>query len=410
MSTDSLPNPKPLAALVVVEGERTEMEFFELFGRRMGLNLKLHTVRCNVYTLFKWMAKDCGEEDLTRDDLVLDVPRLIAQHEKDEHERDLLRQHYDALYLVYDCDLQDSRVADKDAPPPIEARARANFAELRQMVRLLDDEYDVSVGKLYVNYPMFESCWDADSFADPTFQTRRVALDELPNDGYKHSVSGRLLHQAWRFRAKWKDEDFYDIVRMNVFKAADLLGVVGVGRIESEIESVLSQEAILRRQQESVEKSSTLAVLNTSVFLPIDQFGQKYPLFFARIMEPRTYPSLCFADDGRDARTHSDFVVFMRCERQHGERLCGVLRGILRVYDNVDIVIFPDEFCRDRPDYHDAPKSYDMSNVKAREPALKRLRSDPLVNWCCRKTLLGEGMQTVLEVAELAKGTIVFVR
>lgn len=83
MSMDSSPNPKPLSALVVVEGEHPETEFFELFGERMGLNLQLHTVKCNVYTLFKWMTEECSTDDLTSDDLVLDVPRLIAQHESD---------------------------------------------------------------------------------------------------------------------------------------------------------------------------------------------------------------------------------------------------------------------------------------------------------------------------------------
>ena len=410
MSMDSLPKPKPLSALVVVEGEKSEIEFFELFGDRMGLNLKLHTVRCNVYTLFKWMTEDCAVADLTRNDLVLDVPRLIAQHEEDEQERALLQQHYDALYLVYDCDLQDSRVSDKDNPPPIESRARANFAELEQMVELLDDEYSVTVGKLYLNYPMFEACLDADSFFDPAFQSREVSLDELLNDGYKHRVKGRLLHNAWSTRTDWKREDFFDLIQMNVCKAAHLLEVNDVEECADDMEHFLSQKAILKRQREYVQRTGMLAVLNTSVFMPIEQFGAKYPSFYTQVMRYREPPTICFADDGKDIRLHSEFMMFLHCARPANNLLLNELKGIIRVYPYVDLIVFADDFCRSMPDFRDLLKGYNMSNDKAKNAALSRLRRNPNLNYCCRVSLTNGETLAVLEIAKRIKRSIIFVR
>lgn len=410
MSMDSLLKPKPLSALVVVEGEKSEIEFFELFGNRMGLNLKLHAVRCNVYTLFRWMTDDCAVADLTCNDLVLDVPRLIAQHEENEQERALLQQHYDALYLVYDCDLQDSRVSDKDNPPPIESRARANFVELDQMVKLLDDEYSVTVGKLYLNYPMFEACLDADSFSDPAFQSREASLDELLNDGYKHRVKGRLLHNAWLTRTDWKREDFFDLIRMNVCKAAHLLKVNDVEEYTDDMEHFLSQKAILKRQRENVQRTRMLTVLNTSVFMPIEQFGAKYPSFYAQVMRCRDYPTICFADDGKDIQMHSDFMTFLYRARPTNNLLLNELKGLIRVFPHVDVIVFTDDFCCSMPDYRNLLKEYNMSDDKAKNAALLRLRGNPNVNYCCRVSLTNGEKLTIEEIAERIKRSIIFVR
>ena len=410
MSTDYLPNPKPLSALLVVEGEKTEIEFFNLFGERIGLNLTLHAVKCNVYTLFKWMKEECDGTDLTRDDFVLDVPKLIAQHETDESVRTMLQQHYDALYLVYDCDLQDSRVSDKDNPRPIESRARANLDELDQMVNLLDDEYSMTVGKLYLNYPMFEACWDADSFSDPAFSLRMFSLDELPCDGYKHCVTGRLLHHAWQSGTDWKREDFFDLIKMNICKAGHLLGGGNMGGSFDEIERFLSQDAILKAQRRSVEESGALAVLNTSVFLPIEQFGAKYPAFYSQVMEKREFPTLGFVGKCDDSPMLCDFVVFM--ERPHPKvgLLVNELKGIIRLFPKVDVIVFANDFCHSIPDYHNLFPIYNMSNPNAKEALLLRLRTEQNTNWCCRTALLNGGMRICSDVLEHVKNCIAFIR
>lgn len=408
MSMDSSPNPKPLSALVVVEGEHPETEFFELFGERMGLNLKLHAVKCNVYTLFKWMTEECSTEDLTSDDLVLDVPRLIAQHESNESVRNLLLQHYDALYLVYDCDLHDSRVSDKDNPPSVDSRARANLLELEQMVRVLNDEYSTTVGKLYLNYPMFESCLDADSFCDPSFKTRNVALDKLLNDGYKHRVKGRLMHYAFQNRSNWTREDFYDLIRMNVCKAGYLLGVSDIDRNPERFYEALSQDAILLEQRKSITAGSGMAVLNTSVFIPVDQFGEKYPKFYQQIMSSREYPVIRDSKQLSETNESADFVMFTNPGLSLCDLLIGELKGMVQVFRDVDVIVFPDNFCRVLPDYHNLLVNYDMSKVAARNAAVLRAKRSSAMNWCCRNTILNTGVKTMTEVIQNAR-TVIFV-
>lgn len=408
MSMDSSPNPKPLSALVVVEGEHPETEFFELFGERMGLNLKLHAVKCNVYTLFKWMTEECSTEDLTSDDLVLDVPRLIAQHESNESVRNLLLQHYDALYLVYDCDLHDSRVSDKDNPPSVDSRARANLLELEQMVRVLNDEYSTTVGKLYLNYPMFESCLDADSFCDPSFKTRNVALDKLLNDGYKHRVKGRLMHYAFQNRSNWTREDFYDLIRMNVCKAGCLLGVGDIDQNPERFYEELSQDAILLEQRERINTAREMAVLNTSVFIPVDQFGEKYPKFYRQIMSRREYPVICDSKQLFETNKRVDFVMFTNSSLSLCDLLIDELKGVVRAFRDVDVVVFPDDFCRKLPDYHGLLVPYDMTKVAARNAAVLRAKRSSAMNWCCRNTILNTGVKTMTEVIQNAR-TVIFV-
>lgn len=406
MSMDYSPNPKPLSALVVVEGEHPETEFFELFGERMELNLQLHVVKCNVYTLFKWMTEECLTADLTSDDLVLDVPRLIAQHENDEGVRNLLLQHYDALYLVYDCDLQDSRVSDKDDPPSVDSRARANLSELKQMVRVLNDEYSVTVGKLYLNYPMFESCLDADSFWDPSFLTRSVALGELLDDGYKHRVKGRLMHWAFRYRSNWTREDFYDLIRMNVCKAGCLLGVNDIDRNPERLYEGLSQDAILSEQWNRINAACEMAVLNTSVFIPIEQFGEKYPKFYQQIMSRREHPVICDSRKSSVAYERSDFVMFTNSSSLLCDLLINELTGMIRFFPDVDVIVFPDAFCRMLPDYHDLLAHYDMTKVEARNAAVSRAKLNWAMNWCCRSIIVKEGAKTMTEAIQHARNVI----
>lgn len=416
MSTDSSQNPKPLSVLVIVEGQ-AEREFFSQFGEKLGLNLTIHTVCCNVYNLFRWMTEDLGDiENLNQDELDLDIPKLIAEHAKNDAERALLSRHYDLLYLIYDCDLQDTlylasgrlleggRLPNKCEIPPVGDRARANLTELRKMIALLDDEYELSVGKLLINYPMVESLWDADSFYDPLYLTRKVALSTLEKKNeYKREVRRRLLFAAIDSLKEWTRGDYCDLIRMNLDKASIALRRTDVARSEDEMESCLSQGALLTAQIACAKDSQSLYVLNTSVFIPLE-----YSSFASEVLSSPHIPRIGNREDC--LVTTYDYIVSSNSAGAKREDLLATeLQGLIRVERNVDVIIFPETFCQNLPDYEGAICKYDMVQPWARDAVQNKLKKSSNWHWCCRATMISDNACSLDDLIKRANRLIVVI-
>lgn len=391
--------PKPLSALVVVEG-KTEERFFKAFGDKLGMNLSIHAVCCNVYNLLRWMTL---REDGTRirdvSELTLDIPKLLEEHTNDPNAKAVLRRHYDAFYMIYDCDIQDTgyaaydsegnrqEIPDREHLPSIEDRARANMDELKKFLSLLDNEYDSTVGKLYINYPMIESLWDADSFSDPLFQKRVVRLQTLVDgEGYKGIVKSRLLHVERENVDEWETEDFSDLIRMNYLKARQLV---------ADERYHFAQGDILSAQVVKACTQGELCVLNTSVFIPLDQFGDKYPGYCASIVGARSEPEL---------------VIVGHAGRDPSSILMAELQGIFHVKKNVSIIVFPDTFCSALPDYRGRIQLFDLKENWAKKAILSKI--DNMANWsCCYKK--GSLVGTILSIDDAltkAAGKVVFIK
>ena len=203
-------------------------------------------------------------------------------------------------------------------------------------------------------------------------------------------------------------EDFYDLIRMNVCKAGCLLGVGDIDQNPKRFYEELSQDAILLEQRKSITAGSGMAVLNTSVFIPVDQFGEKYPKFYRQIMSSREYPVIRDSKQLSETNESADFVMFTNPGLSLCDLLIGELKGMVQVFRDVDVIVFPDNFCRVLPDYHNLLVNYDMSKVAARNAAVLRAKRSSAMNWCCRNTILNTGVKTMTEVIQNAR-TVIFV-
>ena len=81
---------------------------------------------------------------------------------------------------------------------------------------------------------------------------------------------------------------------------------------------------------------------------------------------------------------------------------------MVRAFRDVDVVIFPDDFCRKLPDYHGLLVPYDMTKVEAKNAAVSRAQRNLAMNWCCRNTILKTGVKTMAEAIQNSR-TVIFV-
>ena len=105
----------------------------------------------------------------------------------------------------------------------------------------------------------------------------------------------------------------------------------------------------------------------------------------------------------------SDFVMFTNPSSLQCNLLTNELKGMVRVFRDVDIIVFPDDFCRMLPDYRNLLAHYDMTKVEARNAAVSRAKLNLAMNWCCRSIILKEGAKTMTEAIQQAR-YVIFVK
>lgn len=283
---------KKLKTLVFVEGECEELPLFERFAKMMRMNLDIYPVSCNIYSFYR---------QLKRAGMMQNIPQLaqkIVNANSQAPRKIKAGTKFQAIYYVYDCDLQHT--ASRKQQSPIQMRAKANFSILKKMLAVLDDEYDLTKGKLFVNYPMMESAHDVDSFGDPTFLDRTVSLATLSKkDAYKHQVKTRIVSR--RDFSKWTRDDFDQLVKLNADKALSLLGVSSKCPDADAFNAAVDYEQIRLRELWQAVNNGRLPVLNTSLLLPIDVYGDKRG-DYSRIMKSRTKVALTIEISGPASR------------------------------------------------------------------------------------------------------------
>lgn len=132
--------------LIIVEGSKTEPNFFNRLSDVFGLKFDIYCLETNIYSLYKKMK----EIDFNGD--IKDVLSEIHQDKKE-----MLSKKFAYTYLIFDCDAHHSR---KNESRTQEEIVLDNLAKLSEMAKYFIDETDPSKGKLYINYPMMESYRD----------------------------------------------------------------------------------------------------------------------------------------------------------------------------------------------------------------------------------------------------------
>ena len=125
--------------LLVVEGEKTEKQFFQNYGQQLlgECNIDIIPFRCNIYTLYQFIKKYDFNIDI--------VDALIQLRKTNEQETKILKEkHFFSRYLIFDFDFQEKTLSFEE-----------KIDRLQKMANHFNNESDN--GLLFINYPMFES-------------------------------------------------------------------------------------------------------------------------------------------------------------------------------------------------------------------------------------------------------------
>ena len=251
---------KNINALVIVEGKRAEPSFFKMLENTYGLNLQFFCVESNIYLLYKKIKDGWG---------VFDIKQLLLEIHNEAQYRDMLQKDFAYTYLIFDCDAHHREVYEKNSP--IEDIVGKNIERVAEMLKYFNDETDPTRGKLYINYPMFESLKDADACFEDDYANRYVLLEQL-ND-YKKIVGTKKLSN--KRIDTYNREDINNLIKMNLFKLNYL--VTGCWCAMDYPKYIVNSIGVSIHSVETNEVNSNkrLAVLNTSLFLILDYFGDR---------------------------------------------------------------------------------------------------------------------------------------
>ena len=243
--------------LVVVEGKKTEPQLLQRLSESFGLDFDIYCLESNIYTLYK---------ELKAIDFNGNIKDILAELHPEQKEMQTKKFVY--TYLIFDCDAHHPKRDDKRT---IEEIVNANFKKLEEMSGYFVDETDPTVGRLYINFPMVESFKDCDFFFDPSYANNQVGIHDLTH--YKEIVSKRLLS---RIRMdQFTQKNWLSLILQNVYK----LNCIETGiwdkptyrayTIESQLPSVIHTEKSI------IDGNNSLAVLNMSLFIVLDYFGNR---------------------------------------------------------------------------------------------------------------------------------------
>lgn len=189
--------------LIVLEGERTEPDFFQSLLQKFELNAELCVVGTNLYTLYH----RCKEYDFE-----CDIRDVLKELIRDDATQAMLEQKFAYTYLVFDADLHHKAPDQRGKTIPPEKLIEDNFQKLLEMAEYFTDETDPSIGRLYINYPMMESFRYCDTFKDDQYLSTTIPIGALHN--FKRFASERKLSGI--SITTYQKENFMDLIRMNI--------------------------------------------------------------------------------------------------------------------------------------------------------------------------------------------------
>lgn len=247
--------------LVIVEGINTEKDLFSCLFDRFGIQAEIVVASTNLYSLYDKMKYYHFECD------VKDAVKELMPPDKD---RSLLDQKFAYTYLVFDSDLQHKTPKQRGTEIPIEELIEDNLNRLEEMAEYFTDETDPSIGRLYINYPMMESFRYCDSFSDESYLDSMIEIDKMAN--FKSAASKKKL--AGVQIQKYTKDNFLDLIRLNIRKLGILFDKRNI--LPYSKYQILSQpDTIAKKQHESVNCCQSLSILNTSLLIIVDYFGNR---------------------------------------------------------------------------------------------------------------------------------------
>lgn len=248
--------------LFIVEGADTEPRIFKALALKLGLDVSIFEVRTNIYSLYQTLKKDNFQLD------VKNVLKTMCVSQNNRQAECILDDVYQAIYLVFDCDAQDSYKHRLRLPFLFRSKVLNNLKIIKEMLEYFNDEYDSTKGLLLINYPMIESFADSNACYMQEFQSRMVDIGDLR----KYKKIARKQIQSHMKVSRYERADFIDVIARNARKAYWLTS--GTWEIPSQevYLKTVSQESILLCQIDNVKKHRQISVVNTSILMPLETF------------------------------------------------------------------------------------------------------------------------------------------
>lgn len=252
---------KTTKALVIVEGERLEPRFFNQYMKVFGMDFEIYVVGGNIYNLYNKIKEYNFSCDIK--DVLPETGNVI------EGMDEILKHKFAYTYLVFDFDAHHTEDSGKKLE--IDDIMSGNISRLQEMVDYFTNETDPSVGRLYINYPMMESYKDCDDFFDDSYVYNDVCIGDVHQ--YKRIVGRRKLSSV-NIR-KYTKENFSNLTKMNVYKLNKILKNRWEGIPYKEYLILSEPSQILSYQKQRVETMKKISVLNTSLFIALDYYGNR---------------------------------------------------------------------------------------------------------------------------------------
>ncbi len=248
-------------ALLIVEGERLEPEFFEQIARCFNLDFTFYSLKTNIYILYQKL------EEL---DFQCDIKDVLKEMHPEQ--KVILQEKFAYTYLIFDSELHHtSKMQGREGRESIEEIAKNNIDKLEKMVSHFTDETDPSIGKLYINYPMMESFKDCNDFFDDDYKNTYINLKDIKS--YKTIVGAKKLAN-YRID-QYTSDDFCLLAKMNIYKANWILNSKWEELEYEKYRNHMDNNDVFRCEEEIVIRNREIAVLNTALFLILDYYGNK---------------------------------------------------------------------------------------------------------------------------------------
>lgn len=243
--------------LIIVEGSKTEPNFFNRLSDVFGLKFDIYCLETNIYSLYKKMKEI---------DFNGDIKDILSEIHPDKKE--MLSKNFAYTYLIFDCDAHHSR---KNESRTQEEVVLANMDKLSEMANYFTDETDPSIGKLYINYPMMESYRDCDAFFEEDYASAKVSIEELST--YKNRVARKKLSSI--HVDKYTKEQFSSLILQNLYKLNIIHHKIWGKPDYDTYLKCSDSERILSEEKNLIVNEKFLSVINTSLFMITDFYGNR---------------------------------------------------------------------------------------------------------------------------------------
>lgn len=225
--------------LFIVEGDTDEPEFFKqakaVFYHEY--EIEYYTYCTSIHDLIDALFQD---EQLDKD---IDIRRTLRAKEKDPEKKDILKEKYTDIFLVFDMEPHYQK---------------QHFSVIEQMLAYYCDSE--KMGKLFINYPMMQSYKHINRMPDSGFIDQVVTKEAVQE--YKKLVGQETAYQDVR---KYDYRIFMSMCAHHLKKAnyilnqsSDLMGLKEFINID--------YVTLFQKQLDKWNRNNCVYVLNTSIF------------------------------------------------------------------------------------------------------------------------------------------------